>query len=424
MKPWILPVVCAAAAGVATYILMMRLKPRLDSWSPLGLKLTFKKRPMPPTTLASMMAIVVFCALLYSLQSLSGAPGQMQLSKTVALLEKELQIKNTQIEFLQDLVTHGGVVPSDRARQLAAEIPGNAAPYALGLKAIAESRFDDARKLLREAMEDREANLAKVYSALGWVELYAGRYPESAEHYLKALRFSPDDSILLANRGTALQYAGRYDDAEPLLKRALKIRERALGPYHPDVATCLNNLGSLYHTEARYRDAEPLYKRALRIWEKALGPYHPDVAACLNNLGELYSRQGRYEAAELSLRRALSIVEKSPEPDLRNLALSLSNLGSFYREQDRYPDAEPLLERALRIQEKALGQDHPEVAVNITGLGALYYEQGRYEDAELLLRRALRIQEKALGPDHPDVAICLNGLGMVYNEEASSLSMK
>ena len=91
---------------------------------------------------------------------------------------------------------------------------------------------------------------------------------------------------------------GRYADAEPLYKRSLAIREKALGPDHPDVATSLNNLAALYDDQGRYADAEPLYKRSLAIREKALGPDHPDVATSLNNLAALYTSQGRYADAE------------------------------------------------------------------------------------------------------------------------------
>ena len=45
---------------------------------------------------------------------------------------------------------------------------------------------------------------------------------------------------------------------------------------------------------AAFLDAEPFYKRALAIREKALGPDHPDVATSLNNLAVLYNNQGRY----------------------------------------------------------------------------------------------------------------------------------
>ena len=53
---------------------------------------------------------------------------------------------------------------------------------------------------------------------------------------------------------------------------ALAIKEKALGPDHPDVGTTLNNLAALYEKQGRTTEAEPLLKRALTIREKALGP--------------------------------------------------------------------------------------------------------------------------------------------------------
>jgi tetratricopeptide (TPR) repeat protein len=51
----------------------------------------------------------------------------------------------------------------------------------------------------------------------------------------------------------------------------LAIREKVLGPEHPDVAQSLNNLGELYRIQGRYAEAEPLLKRALAIRERVLG---------------------------------------------------------------------------------------------------------------------------------------------------------
>src|SRR2546422_7420029 len=71
---------------------------------------------------------------------------------------------------------------------------------------------------------------------------------------------------------------GKYSEAEPLYRRSLAIREKALGPDHPHVAVSLNNLAAPYVTQGKYSEAEPLYRRSLAIYEKALGPDHPHVA--------------------------------------------------------------------------------------------------------------------------------------------------
>ena len=140
---------------------------------------------------------------------------------------------------------------------------------------------------------------------------------------------------------------GRYADAEPLYKRSLAIREKALGPDHPDVATSLNNLAVLYDNQGRYADAEPLYKRSLAIREKALGPDHPDVATSLNNLAVLYENQGRYADAEPLYKRSLAIFEKALGPDHPDVAQSLNNLAELYDNQGRYADALPIVRRTI-----------------------------------------------------------------------------
>ena len=210
---------------------------------------------------------------------------------------------------------------------------------------------------------------------------------------------------------------GRYSDAEPLYKRSLAIREKALGPDHPDVAFSLINLGALYFDKGRYADAEPEFKRSLDIREKALGPDHPDVAVSLNNLAELYRAQGRYADAEPLYKRSLAITGKALGPDHPDVGLSLNNLAALYNDQGRYADAEPVFKRSLDIREKALGLDHPDVAGTLNHLAELYRAQGRYADAEQLYKRSLAINEKVLGPDHPDFGLSLNNLAALYNDQ-------
>ena len=62
---------------------------------------------------------------------------------------------------------------------------------------------------------------------------------------------------------------GRYAEAEPLYKRALAIREKALGPEHPDVATSLENYAALLRETARVDEAERLEARAKAIRAKS-----------------------------------------------------------------------------------------------------------------------------------------------------------
>jgi tetratricopeptide (TPR) repeat protein len=85
--------------------------------------------------------------------------------------------------------------------------------------------------------------------------------------------------------------------------------ERLLGPEHPDTATFSTNLGALYYAQEKYEQSEPLLQRALAIREQILGSMHSDTIGSFNNLAELYQAQEKYEQAISLYQRALETGE-------------------------------------------------------------------------------------------------------------------
>ena len=244
-----------------------------------------------------------------------------------------------------------------------------------------------------------------------------GRYAEAEPLFRRALQIReqalglhhPEVAQVLHKLAILSWQRGNYAQAEPLFRRALCIQEQAPRPDHPEVASLLHNLALLFWSQGNYAQAEPLYQQALCLWEQTLGPDCPELARPLNNLANLYADQGRYAEAEQLFQRVLRIQEQI-RPGHPDVAFPLCNLAEVYQEQGRYVEAEPLLQRALRIREQTLGPDHPEVAHPLESLAMLYREQGIYEQAEALFQRALHIREQTLGPDHSLVARPLTGL--------------
>ena len=273
--------------------------------------------------------------------------------------------------------------------------------------------YGEVNRLLAEFRDkhaDLRQDLAKVDYLQGQTYELQLNYPEAERYYKKAAAIEDENPLYLDAHATMLWKMGRYDEAEPLYRRALAIGEKAIGPHHPEVGTRLNNLANLLHDQGNYRDAEPLFRRAIAIDEKALGPNHPSVATDLNNLASLLHDQGNYKEAEPLYRRALAIDEKALGSNHPGVATDLNNLASLLYTQGNYRDAEPLLRRAIAINEKVLGPNHPLVATNLNNLAELLRTQGNYDKAEPLHRRAIVIREKTLGPEHPDVAQSLNNL--------------
>ena len=137
--------------------------------------------------------------------------------------------------------------------------------------------------------------------------------------------------LALNNLAELYDGQGRYAEAEPLYKRALAIREKALGPDHP---RCRNSRSTTWPScttaQGRYAEAEPLYKRALAIREKALGPDHPDVG----NRSTTWPRCTKPRAATPRPSRSSSARSASARrrwaPTTPMVATALNNLAGLY----------------------------------------------------------------------------------------------
>ena len=76
----------------------------------------------------------------------------------------------------------------------------------------------------------------------------------------------------------------------------MPIFEKAHGD-DPKTATALNNLGANLQMQERYKEAEPVLRRALAMKEKVMGSMSQSVANTLNNLAEVCEALGRKDEA-------------------------------------------------------------------------------------------------------------------------------
>lgn len=247
--------------------------------------------------------------------------------------------------------------------------------------------------------------------------------------YIERWRFTSSASAhLLQEVGTYLRLRAQHKAAEPLLERALAIREQALGPEHPDVAASVHALATLSHEQGRYPEARLLYQRALSIRERVFGPAHSQVAQSLNNLAFLCYAQGQYQEALRLQQQALAIREQTLGEEHPSVATSLVNVAFLHLDlgnyaptpslaQQHYAQAIPLAQRAVAIHERTLDPTHPDLAASLTILAALHRTQGRYAEALRLHHQALASREQILGPDHPDLTDNLNGLVRLYQDQ-------
>ena len=160
---------------------------------------------------------------------------------------------------------------------------------------------------------DRDAHnldaIAAAYAEMGWFE-------EAIETQLQAIALlkKEDENRYMADFQKHLE---RYKAHKPW-----RMNVPGGGPDYTTTFIKLNDLAEQYRAQGKVAEAEPLYKRALAIREKALGPQHQDVATSLDNLAELYRAQGKVAEAEPLYKRALAIREEArQQEEARKLAL-------------------------------------------------------------------------------------------------------
>ncbi len=376
------------------------------------------------------------------------------LNQVVKMLQDELNIKNEHIELHQvEITTHLDIYPSDYARQLAQKIPDDAGPYALALKAIAQSRFKDARYYLDIAQEKKEKDLAEIYITRGQTELYAGKYKEAIKWSVKALELAPENIDIIREAGSIFFDNAMYDKAEPLLRKVLEINKESSGINNSIVTSSQNHLALLMLATKRYEEVEPLLQSVLESDEKSYGKEHPLIAAHLYDLACMYMETKRDNEVRPILDRIFKIVEKSENQKDPIVAIVLNNMVASFNlkpielsidmmrqavhivekydpnspyfsylliglskvliEANHFGEAESTILRAMDIDKQSFGENSIRTAGNLISLANLFRITGRFSEAEPILYQALSIYEQSSEDQQINIACVLNLLGSI-----------
>jgi len=167
---------------------------------------------------------------------------------------------------------------------------------------------------------------------------------------------------------------GKFDEAIPLAKRSLEIRERLLPPGDPMVLTALGNLGNLYNAKGDYNAAKKSFERLLALQEQQFGPTDVKLASTLDRLAVLYYRDRNLSKTEETYQRALTLRENAFGSDHLEVANSLFSLAHFYRLSGKYDLALNAYKRSLPIFGRRARWDEPAFERARTGMSCLAYE--------------------------------------------------
>ena len=262
-------------------------------------------------------------------------------------------------------------------------------------------KADDIFARIQAAQAQNIKKAAKAAYARGEIAKEQIRWKDAATHFAEAARLDPTYDVLFEARELAWR-SGNYPKALGYGEDLIAAAKSEFGEETSEVATALNEHATTLNATGRYDEAEPLYREAMRIAEITIGKAHPDYATHLNNLAGLLETTGRYDEAEPLYREAIRIDEITIGKEHPDYAIRLNNLAGLLRTTGRYDEAEPLYREAIRIDEITIGKAHPAYATSLNNLAGLLEATGRYGEAEPLYHQAIDILSRSLGEDHPN----------------------
>jgi len=311
----------------------------------------------------------------------------------------------------------------------------------LGRVLAAQGEFPAALRHQERALAVLEASLGPRHSEVGLALKDLGALlaegldsPDARPRLERAVEIltashGPDHPHVAEARvhlGKALSSFGHHDAARLQYESALPVLERSYGSAHPVLANVLHTLGNLLIVPGLERKdpdgAIAYFRRALAIREAALGPLNPEVGDTLDGLGRAFRLKGDRESSRTYLERSLALTEAALGPEHVDLATTLFHLASVYQETGLPQQALRLYERALRIREKVYGPEHESFTLPLYNMARIERGLGNPAACEAHLRRILGLHagaenEHGLAMIYIDLGRCLTDQGRLEEAE-------
>lgn len=215
-----------------------------------------------------------------------------------------------------------------------------------------------------------------------------------------------------------LIWLGRYSEAEKLAEQVLELRRQSgsLCDKHPKMITSMAYLAIIHQFQARYDEAERLTEQVLSLQREVIGDDHPQTVNMKENLAIIYFSQGRRKEAEVLMKQTLDVRREIFGDKHPATIRSISQLAILLSDQGRYDDSEKLAKQALALYQAVLGS-HPHTFSTMADLAEIYIFQGRYVESEELNKQVLSLQLRDLGDKHPDTVKTMHLLAATYNNQ-------
>jgi TonB family protein len=231
--------------------------------------------------------------------------------------------------------------------------------------------------------------------------LFVNRHNSSQNAELQEASTLNESAVKLFNQK-------KYDEAIPLAKRALAIRDKLLPRNDAQIASSLNNLGELYLAMKDYKAAREVFDRLLKIQEEIFGADDVNLTFTLDRLAVLHYAAGNWSETEAAYKRVLVLREKGLGTNDVLVAQSWFSLGEFYRFRRKLEPALDSYKRSLELYGKLGKTMTPEFERASDGFACLGYDHHKPE----LFKQLTDLRRQFAGPtaaEESEGVVVLNG---------------
>ncbi|HEY6350899.1 MAG TPA: protein kinase [Candidatus Angelobacter sp.] len=230
--------------------------------------------------------------------------------------------------------------------------------------------LNKAKPMCQRALSLNE-NLAPAHVALGRIQEATGDREGAIREFEKALQLDPTDDATMTALSRAYDSAGRFLQAEALLKDAVR---------RSGISVNYAYLGKFYWDHADYAQAESAFHNAIEL--------APDNPLSYYSLGGVYLAEGKYKEAEDILTRGIVI---------RPTAGAYANLALARQYQGHYDEAAAMFQKAIELR--------PDDHRNWLNLAVAYHLAGNRPKAVAAFQNALQLTQKIAARSPKDSGI-------------------
>jgi serine/threonine protein kinase len=294
----------------------------------------------------------------------------------------------------------------------------------IGVNVTMAEALEKADAHMDSVFADRPKAEAEARQAIGVTWRNLGRFPEAIRNLRRALDLrqealgSDATETLFTKNSLAMAYlwSGQVDRGLALLEEILVTRRQVLGPDHPDTLGSQTRLGEAHKISRHPERGVPLLKEALEKQARLLGAAHVDTVLTQIGLAETLRAAGRADSAVPLLEQVLAHFRKTVGATHASSVRTMGQLAQAYQDLGRTDRAVPLNEQVLEYYKDKNGPNHPVTLITMNNLADCYQTARRFDRAVPLYEKSLARHKEKLGPDHYSTLSVMDNLATAYQD--------